>query len=64
MATGVPGLGLTVEGSRYCWFQHTAADTPDKQDPVDVPRCVAALAVMAGIAADLEQSRSTQSAIR
>ena len=56
MATGVPGLGLIMEGSRYCWFQHTAADTPDKQDPVDVPRCVAVLAVMAGIAADLETS--------
>jgi len=45
-----------VEGSRYCWFQHTAAETPDKQDPVDVQRGVAALAVMADIAADLETS--------
>ena len=55
MATGVPGMGLEVDGTRYFWFHHTDADTPDKLDPAEVRRCVAAMAVMAFIAADLEQ---------
>ncbi|MCC6245571.1 MAG: M20/M25/M40 family metallo-hydrolase [Gemmatimonadaceae bacterium] len=55
MATGVPGMGLNVDGTRYFWFHHTDADTPDKLDPAEVQRCVAAMAVMAYIAADLEQ---------
>jgi carboxypeptidase Q len=56
MATGVPGMGLNVDGTRYFWFHHTDADTPDKLDPAEVQRCVAAMAVMAYIAADLEQA--------
>ncbi|MBY0490261.1 MAG: M20/M25/M40 family metallo-hydrolase [Gemmatimonadaceae bacterium] len=56
MQTGVPGMGLEVDGSRYFWFHHTDADTPDKLDPKEVQRCVAVMAVMAYIAADLEQS--------
>lgn len=56
MATGVPGMGLNVDGSRYFWFHHTDADTPDKLDPAEVQRCVAVMAVMAYIAADIEQS--------
>jgi carboxypeptidase Q len=55
MQTGVPGMGLEVDDSRYFWFHHTEADTPDKLDPREVRRCVAAMAVMAYIAADLEQ---------
>ena len=54
MATGVPGMGLNVDGTRYFWFHHTDADTPDKLDRAEVQRCVAAMAVMAYIAADLE----------
>lgn len=56
MSTGVPGMGLNVDGTRYFWFHHTDADTPDKLNPAEVQRCVAAMAVMAYIAADLEQS--------
>lgn len=56
MATGVPGMGLNVDGTRYFWFHHTDADTPDKLSPAEVQRCVAAMAVMAFIAADLEQT--------
>ncbi|WP_353268895.1 M28 family metallopeptidase, partial [Gemmatimonas sp.] len=41
MATGVPGMGLEVDGTRYFWFHHTDADTPDKLDPKEVQRCVA-----------------------
>jgi carboxypeptidase Q len=56
MATGVPGMGLNVDGTRYFWFHHTDADTPDKLSPAEVQRCVAVMAVMSYIAADLEQS--------
>ena len=56
MATGVPGMGLNVDGTRYFWFHHTDADTPDKLDKAEVQRCVAVMAVMAYIAADIEQS--------
>jgi len=56
MATGVPGMGLEVDGSRYFWFHHTDADTPDKLDKAEVQKCVAVMAVMAYIAADVEQS--------
>jgi carboxypeptidase Q len=56
MQTGVPGMGLEVDGTRYFWFHHTDADTPDKLDKAEVQRCVAVMAVMAYIAADLEQS--------
>ena len=55
MALGVPGMGLQVEGSRYFWYHHTAADTPDKLDPRDVGRSVAALAVMAYVAAEMPE---------
>jgi carboxypeptidase Q len=53
MALGVPGMGLAVDGTRYFWYHHTDADTIDKLDPAEVARCVAALAVMAFIVADL-----------
>jgi carboxypeptidase Q len=56
MQTGVPGMGLNVDDTRYFWFHHTDADTPDKLKPAEVRRVVAAMAVMAYIAADLEQS--------
>lgn len=55
MATGVPGMGLSVDGSRYFWYHHTEADTPDKLDSAEVQRVVATMAIMAYIAADLEQ---------
>jgi carboxypeptidase Q len=50
---GVPGIGLRVEDSRYFWYHHTEGDTLDKLDPAEVARCVAALAVMAYVIADL-----------
>ena len=50
---GVPGIGLRVEDSRYFWYHHTDGDTLDKLDPAEVARCVAALAVMAYVVADL-----------
>ena len=53
MALGVPGMGLTVDGTRYFWYHHTDADTIDKLDPREMALCVATMAVMAFIVADL-----------
>lgn len=53
MATGVPGMGLNVDGTRYFWYHHTDADTIDKLDPDEVALCVATMAVMAYVVADM-----------
>ena len=55
MGTGVPGMGLNVDGSRYFAYHHTPADTPDKLSPADMQKCVAAFAVMAYVVADLTE---------
>lgn len=52
---GVPVMGLRVDGTRYFWYHHTQGDTLDKLDPADMARCVAAMAVMAYVAADLPE---------
>ncbi len=51
----VPGMGLTVDGSRYFWYDHTDADTVDKLDPAEMALCVAAMAVMSYVVADLPE---------
>ncbi|HIF24524.1 MAG TPA: M28 family peptidase, partial [Gemmatimonadetes bacterium] len=53
MRTGVPGMGFSVDGTRYFWYHHTDADTLDKLDPDEVALCVATFAVMAYIVADM-----------
>ncbi len=53
MREGVPGMGLSVDGSKYFWYHHTPADTIDKLDPHAFNLCVATLAVMAYVVADL-----------
>lgn len=53
---GVPVMELTVEDSKYFWFHHTAADTPDKVNPKELSQCAAAMAVMAYVIADLPES--------
>jgi carboxypeptidase Q len=55
MREGVPGMGLDVAGERYFWFHHTQSDTVDKIDPHELNRCVAALAVMAYVVADMPE---------
>jgi carboxypeptidase Q len=55
MREGVPGMGLQVDGSRYFWYHHTEADTIDKLDPREMALCVAAMAVMTYVVADMEQ---------
>ena len=50
-AKGVPVLELTVDTTKYFWYHHTEADTPDKLDPEELNDCAFAMAVMAwGIA--------------
>jgi carboxypeptidase Q len=55
MREGVPGMGLDTEGERYFWYHHSHADTVDKLNPHDLNLCVAALAVMAYVVADLPE---------
>jgi carboxypeptidase Q len=53
MQLGVPGMGLNVDGTKYFWYHHTDADTIDKLDPHDLALCVATMAIMAYVVADL-----------
>tara|TARA_Y100000994_G_scaffold215741_1_gene192218 strand:- start:316 stop:1782 length:1467 start_codon:yes stop_codon:yes gene_type:complete len=55
MKEGVPGMGLKVDGSRYFWYHHTTADTFDKVDKDEFNRCVATMAVMAYVVADMDK---------
>ena len=55
MELGVPGMGLNVDGTRYFWYHHSEADTVDKMSPREVALCVAALAVMAYVVADMPE---------
>jgi carboxypeptidase Q len=52
---GVPVMGLSVEDSRYFYYHHTDADTMDKLNPREMALCVATMAVMAYVAADLAE---------
>ncbi|MEO8563989.1 MAG: M28 family metallopeptidase [bacterium] len=56
LEAGVPGAGLYVDQTRYFWFHHTNADTPDKLDPRDVARCVATMAVYAYVLAEMPET--------
>ena len=53
---GVPVMHLEVDREKYFWFHHTDADTIDKLDPVEFNHCVAAMAVMAYVIADLPET--------
>lgn len=46
-AKGVPVLELVVDITKYFWYHHTEADTPDKLDPRELNDCAFAMAVMA-----------------
>jgi carboxypeptidase Q len=60
----VPGAGLEVDGTRYFWYHHTNADTPDKLDPRDVARCVAVMAVYAYVLAEMPERLPRSAAAR
>jgi Zn-dependent M28 family amino/carboxypeptidase len=53
MVDGVPGLGLQTVDEHYWDWHHSNADTLDKVDPQDFRKCVATLAVMAYVLADM-----------
>jgi len=44
-----------VEREKYFWYHHTDADTIDKLDRNEFNRCVASMAVMAYVVADLPE---------
>jgi carboxypeptidase Q len=50
---GVPALALQVEGSRYFHYHHSEADTMDKLSPREMAECVAMIAVVSYIVADM-----------
>jgi carboxypeptidase Q len=50
---GVPVMGLDVDTERYFWYHHTHADTIDIIDPDELARCVASVAVMTYVVADM-----------
>lgn len=52
---GVPGVGLDVDATRYFWYHHSDGDTLDKLDPAEMARCVALMAVVAYVVADLPE---------
>ena len=51
---GVPAMSLKVDGSKYFWYHHTDADTFDKVDIMEFNRCVAAMAIMVYVIADMD----------
>ena len=56
MREGVVGASLDVEGAHYFDIHHTQADTLDKVNPRELALCVATMAVMAYVVADLPES--------
>lgn len=56
MNAGVPGLGLRTVGEKYFHWHHTHADTVDKVDLQDFRRCMASLAVMGYVLADMPET--------
>jgi len=53
MSAGVPGLGLLTVGEKYFHWHHTHGDTVDKVDLQDFRACIATLAVMSYVLADM-----------
>jgi carboxypeptidase Q len=53
MKEGVTGASLEVDASHYFDIHHTQADTFDKVNPQELAACVAAMAVMAYVVADM-----------
>jgi carboxypeptidase Q len=50
---GVPAISLDVDETRYFWYHHSEADTMDKLDPREMAECVAMMAIMSYVVADL-----------
>ncbi len=52
---GVPVMSLKVDNSKYFWYHHTNADSFDKINFNDFNKCIAAMAIMAFVIADLDE---------
>jgi carboxypeptidase Q len=52
---GVPGLALAVDDSRYFWYHHSWGDMMTVIDRGDFNKCIAAMAVVAYVLADVDQ---------
>lgn len=50
---GVPAASPIVDGTRYFWYHHSEGDTIDKLNPREMAECVAVMAVMAYVVADM-----------
>jgi Zn-dependent M28 family amino/carboxypeptidase len=55
MHDGVPGLGLFTVGQHYFDWHHTRTDTVDKVNPQEFRQCIAAMAVMGYVLADMPE---------
>jgi Iap family predicted aminopeptidase len=53
MRAGVPGFGLSTVNEHYFDWHHTNADTFDKIDLQDFRKCIASLAVLSYVLADM-----------
>ena len=51
---GVPVMSLGVDDSKYFWYHHTPADTFDKVDYKEFNNCIAAMAIMSYVVADMD----------
>ena len=51
---GVPVMSLLVDDSKYFWYHHTSADTFDKVDFKEFNNCIAAMAIMSYVVADID----------
>jgi len=54
-AAGLPAMSLSVEGSRYFLLHHTEADTVSEVDPDEGSLCVASVAAMAYLLAEMPE---------
>lgn len=52
---GVPMMSIKVDMTHYFDYHHTHADTFDKIDKNDLDRCIASMAVVAYVLADMEE---------
>jgi len=64
MQLGVPGAGLNVDESKYFWYHHTESDTIDKLNAHEFNLCVAAMAVLTYVIADMPERLPRQAVTR
>ena len=58
LQAGVPGFGLDVDPSQYFSYHHSSGDMLNVIDPKEFAKCVATMAVMAYVLADMSETLS------